>query len=202
MPHIITISHQKGGVGKSLIALNLAYIFSNGLNVGLLDKDYQGSLSQIIKQSENLKLIPENTALGDQKSLEHDVIIVDTPPYLSNKLPEIFAVSDFVLVPTKAGIFDIMAIRATIGLIKEAQKVNNKLQAGIVFNMVKSNSAITTEIRQLLIEYDIPVMESVITDKVSYTRTIITGGILSSKDEKAKKEMLSLVDELLNRIGV
>jgi chromosome partitioning protein len=204
MAQIITVANQKGGVGKSLLCINLAYVFFNsGLKVGLIDKDYQGSLSQILKPSDELILIPEDTALSDLKNLGYyHVIIIDTPPYLSNKLPEIFLISDYILLPTKAGIFDLMAIRATIGLIKEAQKVNINIQAGIVFNMVKSNSSITNEMRQLLLEYDIPVLDSVISDRVSYIRSLITGGILSSKDYNAKVEMTSLVNELLNRIGV
>lgn len=158
--------------------------------------------SQQLEPSDELILIPEDTAFSDLKILDYDVIIIDIPPYLSNKLPEILKISDFVLVPTKAGIFDIMAIRATIGLIKEAQKVNKNIQAGIVFNMVKSKSSITKEMRQLLLEYDIPVLNSVISDKVSYIRSLITGGILSSKDYNTKGEMTSLVNELKAGWGV
>jgi chromosome partitioning protein len=46
---------------------------------------------------------------------------VDTPPYLSNRLNELFTYSDYVLVPTNAGFFDVMAIKSTLALIRFSQ---------------------------------------------------------------------------------
>lgn len=36
---IITVAHQKGGVGKTTLVLNLAACFARGLSVGVLDTD-------------------------------------------------------------------------------------------------------------------------------------------------------------------
>jgi chromosome partitioning protein len=101
MRKIITIAHQKGGVGKSTLALNLAVCFQDQLNVALVDTNLQGSLYHSKEVLPGLAVLAQDQ-LQKIKDLQYDLIIVDTPPYLSNKLPELFSLSDFILIPTKA----------------------------------------------------------------------------------------------------
>jgi chromosome partitioning protein len=42
---IITVAHQKGGVGKTTLALNLGFCLKHSLRVAILDSDPQGSIS-------------------------------------------------------------------------------------------------------------------------------------------------------------
>jgi chromosome partitioning protein len=44
---IITVAHQKGGVGKTTLALNIGYCLKHSMRVAILDSDPQGSLSGI-----------------------------------------------------------------------------------------------------------------------------------------------------------
>lgn len=202
MAQIITIAHQKGGVGKSTLSLNLAYVFKNGLQVGICDTDIQGSLTNLQLTEEGIDILTLPKNLNDLKNLPHEIIIIDTPPYLINRLPDLFAISDFVLIPTKAGILDFMAIQATIALLNESIKSKPALKAGIVFNMIKRNTNLQYEVAKLLKDSTIELMQTLITDRVSYTRSVVTGGVLKSNDAMAKKEMLELADEILNRMGL
>jgi chromosome partitioning protein len=194
MAKIITIAHQKGGVGKSTLALNLALCFQDQLSVALVDTDLQGSLYHIREDFPGLNWISLDQLTGQQ--LAYDLIIVDTPPYLSNRLPEMFAQSDFILVPTKAGFFDVMAIRSTIALINEAGG-----KAGIVLNMVKPRSGITQEISELLQTMGTPLFKAQIHDRVSIARSSMTSGIFKSGDAKAKAEFMALAEEIVERIS-
>jgi chromosome partitioning protein len=202
MPQIITIAHQKGGVGKSTLSFNLAHVFKNGLKVGLCDTDLQGSLSNLQLEEHGIDTIPLPENVGSLKELDHEIIIIDTPPYLNSKLPELFTISDFILIPTKAGFFDFMAIKSTIELLQRSIQKEPNLKAGIVFNMIKQQANIKGEVEGLIKDLGIDVLNTVITDRVSYTRSVIIGGILHSTDNKAKQEILSLADEILNRIGI
>ena len=200
MGKIITVAHQKGGVGKSTLAMNIAVCFQDQLNVVLVDTDLQGSLYQTKDELPGLVVVA-NDQLQEIKDLDYDLIIVDTPPYLSNKLPELFSLSDFILIPTKAGFFDVMAIRSTIALVKEAQVRQPGIQAGIVMNMIKPRSGITKEVSGLLESMDTPVLATMIHDRVSIARSSITAGVLQGTDAKAKEEITSLAEEIVDRIS-
>lgn len=199
MGKIITIAHQKGGVGKSTLALNLAVCFQDQLTVALIDTDLQGSLADLKDDLTAITVIQEDN-FENIRQLTQQLIIIDTPPYLSNRLPELFQISDYVLIPTKAGFFDVMAIRSTIALVKEAQKKHPKLKAGIVLNMVKPRSGVTAEVQELLKSFDMLVLDTVVYDRVSFTRSPITGGVMNSDDTKAKEEITTLAEEIVNSI--
>lgn len=193
---IITIAHQKGGVGKSTLALNLALGFQEQLTVRLIDTDIQGSLYHIKDDFDELAIAGPPELAEDKQP--YDLIIVDTPPYLTNRLPELFQRSDLILVPTKAGFFDVMAIRSTIALIKQAQQEKPSLKAAIVLNMVKPRSGITADVTALLKDMQIPLLTTVIHDRVSIARSAITSGVFQSNDPKAKAELMALTGEIID----
>lgn len=199
---IITVAHQKGGVGKTTLALNLAACFAQGLSVGVLDTDLQGSLSGIKDELDTITFIPFDGQLSRLTEQPFDMLIIDTPPYLTNQLPDLFAVSDFVLVPSKVGFFDVMAIKATIEFLKQAQQQRPELKYGVVLNMVKPRTGLNKSVQQILNDYGATLLNTTIADRVSYTRSAITSGIFASEDEKAKEEITRLADEILTALGL
>jgi chromosome partitioning protein len=201
MGKIITIAHQKGGVGKSTLALNLAICFQDQLNVVLVDTDLQGSIIDLKEDLPAVTILQEDN-FETIRNLKHDLIIIDTPPYLSSRLPELFLISDYVLIPTKAGFFDVMAIRSTIALVKEAQSQHRDLKSGVVLNMIKHRSGVTLEIQDLLKNLKVTVLKTIIHDRVSFTRSPITGGVLTGADLKAKEEITSLAEEIVDSISL
>ncbi len=94
---------MKGGVSKSTIAFNLAFTYAQSLEVVVIDTDLQSSVSQLLQDNEKIKLMPLPKEITAIRNIKADVVIIDTPGYLSVQLPEILKLSDIVLIPTKAG---------------------------------------------------------------------------------------------------
>lgn len=197
---IITTSHQKGGVGKTSLTVNLALCYAQSLNVAVIDTDLQGSLSGISGMLSGIDVIPfaqYSKNIKGLRQLDYDIIIIDTPPYLTDILTKLFEVSDYVLVPSKVSYVDIMAVRATIDMINDVRRNHPQLKAGLVLNMVKSSSSINDEIKELIESLDIALLDSSVGDRVSFTRSLIIDGIFNTDDEKAKDEIMQLAREVL-----
>ncbi|WP_026707441.1 ParA family protein [Flavobacterium frigidarium] len=195
MPKIILVTHQKGGVGKSTLTFNLAQNISNGSKVAVLDFDLQGSLSQLKELVSDFEIIPYVGEIEKISELEYDFIFIDTPPYLSNQLPKLIAIADLIIVPTKAGILDLLAIKNTLEMIETAKRTADTL---IVFNMIKANTTLTLDILIGLEEYKVKIANTHISDLVSFTRSVLLKGV--TNDKNAQRQIDHLTKEILLKL--
>lgn len=208
MPSIITLAHQKGGVGKSTTALNLyAYFAKAGLKAVIVDIDPQGSITGFIDFSgaDRFNLIRRTDfktyAELLQKVQDFEVVLIDTPPYISNELEEIIKITNLVLIPCKASLFDVLAIRQTIEFIETAKKKYNFLSA-IVLTMIVPSASTHKHIREQLEFYNVHILNSEIANRISYTRALFfTGDVLDDDGTKAQQEIKNLAEEILNLIS-
>lgn len=190
MAKIILITHQKGGVGKSTLTFNLASNLMGSAKVCILDMDNQGSLLNI----SGLCNVPIFTSdkLGEKLKEEYDFIFIDTPPYINEKISELCEIADIIIIPTKAGILDLLAIKSTIDIIKE---VNAENKALIVFNMVKPKTTLTEEIKKEIVDYNIRISKNMISDLVSFSRSVLVNGV--EDNHTAQKQIDNLTKEIL-----
>ena len=109
---VITISQQKGGTGKTTLAIHLAmgFIKFQNLKVAVVDTDPQGSLGQwfMIRSEKNIsndnlsfKTASLWGAQYESKNLkkDHDIVIIDTPPKIESDARPSIEASDLVLIP-------------------------------------------------------------------------------------------------------
>ncbi len=195
MPKIILITHQKGGVGKSTLTFNLAQNIAANSRVAVLDFDLQGSLSQLEELVTDFKIIPYQDKLESISELQYDFIFIDTPPYLSNHLAKLISISDLIIVPTKAGILDLLAIKSTLAVIEQEKRTMDTL---VVFNMIKPNTTLTLDILIGLEEYNVKTASTHISDLVAFTRSVLLKGV--SNDKNAQKQIDQLTEEILTKL--
>lgn len=195
MPKIILITHQKGGVGKSTLTFNLAQNIAANSRVAVLDFDLQGSLSQLEELVTDFKIIPYQDKLESISELQYDFIFIDTPPYLSNHLAKLISISDLIIVPTKAGILDLLAIKSTLAIIEQQKRTMDTL---VVFNMIKPNTTLTLDILIGLEEYNVKIATTHISDLVAFTRSVLLRGV--SNDKNAQKQIDQLTEEILTQL--
>ncbi|WP_341220678.1 ParA family protein [Polaribacter atrinae] len=195
MSKTILVTHQKGGVGKSTLTFNLAQNISKNAKVAVLDFDLQGSLSQLKELVTDFEIIPFKDEIDDIPKLDYDFIFIDTPPYLSNHLPKLIAIADLVIIPTKAGILDLLAIKGTLELIEDANKTADTL---VVFNMIKANTTLTIDILIGLEEYNVKIANTHISDLVAFTRSVLVKEV--KNDKNAQKQLDKLTREILRSL--
>ncbi|SIS62972.1 plasmid segregation oscillating ATPase ParF [Chryseobacterium joostei] len=195
MPYFILTTHQKGGVGKSTLTYNLAVNLKDKAKVCIVDIDVQGSLSDFKDFSPVPILSPDK--LPELQNSDFDFVFIDTPPYLSNKLPELCSLANVILIPTKAGVFDVLAIKSTIEIVKQSK---GEKKALIVFNMVKPNTSLTEEIKSQVNEYNITIAQTMVSDLVAFSRSALHNGVEDNK--KALSQIEALTNEILKILAI
>jgi len=208
MPKIITIAHQKGGVGKTTLALFIYHYFaSNDVNCVLVDADPQKSIANLyntVGQAEDwgdLKLLDTSDfSLKELNKVDADFLIVDTPPAYVNILDDVFKYSDFILIPCKASPLDILAVDETITQLKKTQKTNPNLKAAIVMNQIIPRTKFVETAEAILKEkYDIPVLSTRIHNRADISSYLMSSlSINTERNKKAEQEIQDLVYEIIN----
>jgi chromosome partitioning protein len=210
MSLIITLAHQKGGVGKSTLATNLrGYFAGGGYKAALVDIDPQGSLSKLVRTfaaqaGREPEHVIERGSYKDYGELltllkPYDIAIIDTPPYLSKELEDVFAITNMVLVPCKASPLDFLAIGDTLDLIRRTKANRKELVAAVVLTMTITGTDFTTSIRRELEKTEFPVLNTEIGNRVAYMRSLLRSNtVLGDENRKAWNEVESLGKEIIS----
>ena len=136
---VIAVCNQKGGSGKTTLAINLAGAFAaDGMGVLLLDMDPQGSaldwgsIQPAFPPSFEVMEIDRPQLLRQARGLRRDyeVIVIDCPAKFADSSSAAIRVADLVLVPVQPSPFDVWASDAIAGLIKTRQEATGGVPAG------------------------------------------------------------------------
>jgi chromosome partitioning protein len=204
----IGVSNLKGGVGKTTIAQNLAVCFAHmGYKVCIVDTDTnQNSLAWSGVRDENLPGIlvvgaTDSKALNktvDKLERDNEIVIIDGTPSLSEMTTRIILSSDILLIPILPSGHDFRAMNQFVERYEQAREFKADIPAYFILNQFSDNLNVHQDMKNMLLQFELGVLETTINKRVSYVRTGIEGrGVYESNDEKAKEEMVKLTQEVL-----
>ena len=126
--HTIAVLSEKGGVGKTTIALDLAVTADHlGKRATVLDIDPQATASKWTDRrvSDTPRVIPTHgvrlgAAISKAKADGVELVVIDTPPHSSADAVEAARWADFVLVPVEPHVFSLDTLAKSADLLNLA----------------------------------------------------------------------------------
>ena len=206
---VITVAQQKGGSGKTTIAVNLAVAFAQaGHSVALLDTDPQGSLGRWFmarrdRMGEPGMELSTASAWGVSYECEklkkvHDFVIVDTPPKVDADLRPALREADLILIPVASSHVDLWATEGVLDLAARERK-----PVTIVLNRAKVGTRLGEQVAQAAATLTADLMGAQLANRVVYAETLGLGlGAGEAAKGPARAEVDALAAEVLARLGL
>jgi chromosome partitioning protein len=206
---VITIAQQKGGAGKTTLAIHLALAWAAaGMRVAIVDIDPQASLSSWFKLRHE-RLGDAGTPIEavavsgwrvasevERQAREHDIVLVDSPPHAETEARVAVRAGRIVLVPVQPSPIDLWATKPTLDLARA-----EKVPALLVLNRVPARANLTGVLLEAFTALDAPLAETQIGNRVALAAAINEGqGILEYEPSStAAQEIKALAEEVLRR---
>jgi chromosome partitioning protein len=204
---IISLLNQKGGVGKTTLAVNLATgISQRRYRVLLVDADPQGSALDWSASRATEAMFP---VLGLPKPILHrelpkltqdyDVIVIDGAPRVYDVARSAILTSDIVLIPVQPSPYDVWAAKEIVDLVADVRAFKENLKAAFVINRKIVNTAIGRDVTAALIEYDLPILNAQVCQRVGFAETASHGSTVVETEpgSLAWQEIDALTNEVM-----
>ena len=203
----IAVISQKGGAGKSTLAIHLAVAaYLKGYRCAIVDLDPQATARKWgdKREADGPEVIGDHAERLPQlveaaRTNEADLLVIDTAPNADRASLAAARAANLILIPCRPASFDLEAIEATRDLASIAKK-----PAWVVLSAAPTRSAIVEEARRGLESGGAKVAPQTIHHRVAYSYAVIDGRSASEyePDGKAAEEVTNLFQWASEQVGL
>ena len=180
--NVVVFASRKGGSGKSTLAAHLAsHAHKPSRTVLLIDSDPQGSLTlwHRLRDADGLQLRTAQRGIADilkaAKRDGFDWVFIDTAPNMAASVTDAMRAATLVVVPCRAALFDLDAVKETVDFAREARK-----PYAVVINAAPPRrqdveSPAVSQARETLASLRIPVWGGQITQRANFSLALAAG---------------------------
>lgn len=201
MSKIVTFASQKGGAGKSSLALSTFHClskFSTNIKTALIDLDPQKSIYNLSQQDDSLKVLDKY----QKKDLEKfDVVLIDTPPRISPDFDKVFTESNLIILPSKISYIDAVA---TVQMYKYLEKIKQNQKSFVVLNCAAHSTNYNNDVLESFKAADIPLLDTVVYNRIAYQKMFSSAGNIfkqKPRNLKAESEVKDLTTEIFTLLS-
>ena len=175
---VVAIASQKGGSGKTTVAVHLAVAaLRAGERVAILDTDPQGSAiawSQARSAEDPTVVAVEAAdvaaALEEARRDGYTVAIVDTAPRAAPIAATVMRAATFVLIPVRPSAFDLAALERSVAIVTAAG-----VAGAIVLNACPPRAPEILEAREFCSAQSLPLADVMLGDRRAFARAVASG---------------------------
>ena len=204
---VITIAQQKGGTGKTTLAVHLAlsFIKFHNLKVAIIDTDPQGSLGKWFMIRSEKKISNQNLtfktaslwgAQYESKILkqDHDIVIIDTPPKIESDARPAIEAANLVLIPVAPSPVDFWATESIIEIAKKAKR-----KILIQINRANHRSKLISKTHEYIKSINILATKTLIGHRQIFIASMGEGKTVVEKQRKSKavEEIRNISEQIL-----
>ena len=203
---IISFVNQKGGVGKTTTAINLAASLKRkNYSMAFIDSDPQGSAIQW-HDVENNKAFdimhhPGPIEKDDIEELgrDFDYVIIDAPPAIGEIAKSILEISDLVIIPLSPSSLDIWSCWGTLEMIEEARQINSNLEVKLLINRKVPGTRVGREAREAMEVFEMDLFDTELCQRVAFVEAMTCGVSVMqySPYSKAAEEVERFCEEVI-----
>jgi chromosome partitioning protein len=179
---IISLVNQKGGVGKTTAAVNLASgLAESGNRLLVIDSDPQGSVIQWQSIADGKEFdvmhLPSPQLKKELKPIRrrYDHIIIDSPPAIEEITRAVLEVTNLAIIPIAPSPLDIWSSKETIDLVNTLGKRYRKLNAKILIYRKIPGTRLGKEAREAMGSYNLDIVASEISQRIVFVEAMIAG---------------------------
>jgi chromosome partitioning protein len=205
----IAVANQKGGTGKTTVALNLAAGLHRRGSTLVLDADPQASISQWAAMRDAAGHLPAVEAVAQDAvpariargTRGHRYVVIDCPPTLQTAtVGDVLESVDVLLVPIQPSPVDLWASVDITAAVRDARRRNPRLKAFVVLNQLDSRNALSRSMHEALAELEFPTLRAGFARRAAYRSAAVEGTSvygLGHRGKAAAREVEALIEELL-----